>query len=165
MHRTAALLVLLTMLLPACGDDVSPAPIDVDGPGYRGVILPASAWPSHAYEVEGHWAVTVEDVRRAEAALPAAAKRLVPELEVPLERYVRQYVGIVSEGRRALYVNLLHEDSVAPHPDDDPDEDPDERDAWRRKLVVVDDGGDWYVEGFFDPDRGEFTELFVHGEA
>lgn len=162
MHHALTFLVLLSLLCAACGEDAAPpGPVEVEGPGYRGVILPASAWADYAYEVEGFWDVSAEDVRRAEAALPVAAKQRAPDLEVPLERYTRQYVGVVMEGRRLLYLNLLHEDSLRSTPDDTEEE----RGAWRRELVVVDDGGDWYVEAFFDSETGEFTELWVHGEA
>ena len=161
-HRTLATWILVPLLLTACGGDDAPVgPVAVEEAGYQGVILPASAWPSYAYEVEGFWTVSLEDVRAAEAALPAAAKRLVPQLTVPLDRYVRQYVGIVLEEGPRLYLNLLHQDAIAPHPDDTEEE----HDAWRREVQVVDDGGDWYVEAFFDPKTGEFTSLWVHGEA
>ena len=162
MPRSIASLVLLAGLLAACGDDPVPTlPVEVEGPGYRGVILPASAWPSFGYEVDGCWAVDAEDVRRAEAALPAAARQFAPELEVPLDRYVRQYVGVILEGERRLYLNLLHQEAVRPTADDDPQD----LDRWKRELYVVNDGGNWFVEAFFDPEKSEFTELWVHGEA
>ena len=154
--------LLLPLLLAACGEDpTSEGPIDVEGPGYRGVILARTAWPDHAYEVEGFWTPTVQDVGRAEAALPAAAREHAPELTVPFERYYRQYVGIVDEGRRLLYVNMIHEAFFAQEREagDDDRQDP------RTVLLVVDDGGDWFVEGFFDPASDTFTQLWVHGES
>ncbi len=83
--------LLLPLLLVACGNDPAPeGPIDVEGPGFRGVLLTPSAWPDYAYEIEGFWPATVEDVRRAESALPAAVREHVRDLAVPLERYYRQ---------------------------------------------------------------------------
>ena len=53
MRSIAALLTLLTLLV-ACGENPVPTgPVSVTGDGYRGVLLPASAWPDYAYEVEG----------------------------------------------------------------------------------------------------------------
>jgi hypothetical protein len=66
-----------------------------------------------------------------------------------LERYFLQYVGIVSGGRRLIYINAFKDDK--PHP------------SWRTTLVSVCDGGAGYWGAVFDPAMGRFSDLAFNG--
>ena len=96
--------------------------------------------------IDGFWRPTPRMVEELESRLPvflAYESRLEP-----LDRYVRQYAGVVSTGRPLIYASFLA--SV-----------PDER--WQRQIVTVCDGGSkaWGVA--FDVQTKTFGELHVNG--
>ena len=66
-----------------------------------------------------------------------------------LDEYNRQYIGIVWDGRNILYANFFCSD--------EPD--------WKENFVLVMDGGACYFQFKFDPNKGEFFQLQVNGEA
>lgn len=61
-------------------------------------------------------------------ALPAFLNRPPSILQQPLDIYHRQYVGFLREGRRFIYLNAFRWS----RPEDD---------RWRKKPIVVFDGG------------------------
>jgi hypothetical protein len=131
-------------------------------PACTGVIFPASTVPRHLDPDGEAWMPTVEQVADAERRLPAylagANPRLPstcdpdtpPRIAARLDQYARQYFGIVSEGRRVLFINCLPVDS---------------RSDWRVRPVFVCDGGDAYFQLLYDPELMAFTSMSVNGEA
>lgn len=123
----------------------------VHGDGYDGVILPPSAsdlWPPGPRPTPGEIA-TLESrlgpfVRDAVArGLPNAKRDLVERLP----SYKRQYLGVRSAHRPAIWVNLFCRWVY---------------DYWQRELVRVLDGGDCYLQVYYDPATGQFSQLSVN---
>jgi hypothetical protein len=102
--------------------------------------------------VTGFWTPSFEQVLLIEERLPALLSK--SGHKVNLARTRRQYVGIISSGKKLIYLNALLAET--PQPDD-----PDSRSA----AVMVCDGGDafWGVE--FDPVDRTFHKLDFNGEA
>jgi hypothetical protein len=73
-----------------------------------------------------------------------------------LKEYVRQYAGVVSGGRRLVYVNLFHESFLQ-------FAGPDVR--WTSQPVVVCDGGDSFWGLSFDVDAKTFSPPSFNGSA
>lgn len=65
--------------------------------------------------------------------------------------YFRQYVGIISEGRRLIYINAFRG--------------PNTRKNWLTAPVIACDGGTSFWGAIFDPDTGEFSQLAINGVA
>ena len=98
--------------------------------------------------VDGYWRPTPGMVEELEARLPtflAYESRLEP-----LDRYVRQYAGVVSMGRPLIYASFVHFDI-------------DLEARVRREVVVLCDGGNraWGVA--FDVETKTFDEVHVNG--
>ncbi|MCA9592692.1 MAG: hypothetical protein KC776_05255 [Myxococcales bacterium] len=68
-------------------------------------------------------------------------------LAAKLHRYRRQFVGVVTDGKRLVFGNFFCSDVPATTP------------------VIVDDGGDCYFNVFFDPTTGAFSKLIINGDA
>lgn len=134
---------------------------DVDG-----VILDVALGPAVLYQcsrptpqaTEGFWAPSTAQVNRLEELLPAyVAKnppRLAPELVKILPKYKRQYVGVVSNKKKIIYVNFfksseLESPSLVYVAYD-----------WRKEAVVVCDGGDWFLGVEYDVATETFSNLF-----
>jgi hypothetical protein len=94
-----------------------------------------------------YWAPEESDVQLAEELLPAF---VADNLHRSLSEYRRQYVGLVADGRRVLYINVFS-NHFAPYSD------------WTYEFVSICDGRDdsWGV--IFDPERMEFASLQVDG--
>ena len=96
--------------------------------------------------VDGFWRPTPRMIQELESRLPtflAYESRLEP-----LDRYVRQYAGVVSMGRALIYTSFL-----ASAPDA----------RWQRQVVTLCDGGSkaWGVA--FDVQTKTFGEVHVNG--
>jgi hypothetical protein len=107
----------------------------------RQAPLPDSAWTPDAAVI-----------RQLEAALPAALQdalnRKTPANSVRLDAsdYYRQYGGLVTGGRRIVYVNGFHRKAL-----DLLAEFPKGAMSWQTSPVVVCDGGWWYFGAEYDP--------------
>jgi hypothetical protein len=124
----------------------------VSGKGYRGTLFFTQevGWD----EVTGAWAATPSDVARAEAAFPAAVRAAMPGFQRPLKEYYRQYAGVVMEGKRKLVLLLLHQNALVDLEGDE-----------KKRVVLVSDGGDTYINAIFDVASGRFDWVATHGEA
>jgi hypothetical protein len=97
-------------------------------------------------------------VRQAEAQLPGfVAKNQRPER--PLSDYYRQYLGVVIDGKKLIYVNVFPRSVVesrefpgAP------------QDYWRSEFVAVCDGGDDFWGALFDLEKQLFFSPRFNGE-
>lgn len=68
-----------------------------------------------------------------------------------VNKYYRQYIGIVSKGRRLIYINAF----VGPKPPD----------SLLTEPIMACDGGSSFWGAIFDPKTGEFSQLAFNGEA
>lgn len=133
--------------------DATPAPqplgpVDVVGPGYRGVILASKP---------GGWMPAPAQVAELEARLPDAMRKRAPEFRRPLSRYFRQYVGTIEDGKRWIEVHGASIEDIESLAADGFDP--------RQKELLVFDGGDSYFEARYDPATGAFDGAGPHGEA
>jgi hypothetical protein len=102
------------------------------------------------------WTPSPQDVERAEAALPSALDAAWARLDGTRRpaHYHRQYTGFVRSGKRVLYLNALaHGEFFYAELGDE----------WRRRAVVVCDGGTDYLGAVFDLERGAFDSLEFNG--
>jgi hypothetical protein len=104
--------------------------------------------------ISGTWQPSERQIRQLEADLqslegrkPEACCNAGANLKDPLH-YYRQYVGVVRDGRRLIYVNAFRE----PAPP-----------GWRATPVVVCDGGDGYWGALYDPALRIFSQLAFNG--
>ena len=102
------------------------------------------------------WEPTLGDMNEAEGALSqiTALSKSDPDanrhIGNPAE-YYRQYVAVTIDGKRRMFLNALC--SVEPNV------------AWRKRLVVVMDGGNCFWHALYDPATERFSELAVNGRA
>lgn len=68
-----------------------------------------------------------------------------------VHKYYRQYIGIVSKGRRLIYINAV----VGPKPPNN----------WLTEPVMACDGGMSFWGAIFDPETGDFSQLAFNGMA
>jgi hypothetical protein len=104
--------------------------------------------------ISGTWQPTEPQIRQLEADFRSLEGRKSEaccnpgvNLKDP-EHYYRQYVGVVRDGRRLIYINAFRE----PAPPD-----------WRTMPVVVCDGGDGHWGVLYDPALRSFSQLAFNG--
>jgi hypothetical protein len=68
------------------------------------------------------------------------------------DRYFRQYVAVLVDGRKEIFINALC-DEVQPPPD------------WHTRLAIYSDGATCFWRAFYDPATGEFSELDINARA
>jgi hypothetical protein len=162
-------LAVLAVVLTVLGFLLSREPAVVSGGGDRaywtrvdfeqirsGVIVPVDAAATLLNQcsratvspVDGYWRPTPGMVEEFESRLPtflAYESRLEP-----LDRYVRQYAGVVSMGRPLIYASFVHFDG-------------DLEARVQREVVILCDGGNraWGVA--FDVETKTFDEVRVNG--
>ncbi|HUQ31384.1 MAG TPA: hypothetical protein VM095_04655 [Pyrinomonadaceae bacterium] len=87
---------------------------------------------------------------RIEAYLKKAAAKRSPALWSKLAKYKRQYVGVMRNGRKVIFVNFFCDAFDA---------------DWKNNPVAVDDGGDCFFNLLYDPGSYAFSDLQINGEA
>jgi len=102
------------------------------------------------------WEPTVGDMNDVEANLAqiTGLSNSDPDVYRHIDdprAYYRQYLAVVIDGKKRVYVNALC--SV--------DQDPN----WRKHLVVVLDGGKCYWHATFDSSTQKFSDLVINGRA
>lgn len=157
-NRFWLFIVCLVILLAGCRSPVqTPASPTPTGEAISWVILDAqrlkpSLQPWLGDRLEGDWMPTSEQVLQAEAQLPGYIEAQGrADLSGQLGRYRRQYLGLILDGRRILYMNAF----CRALPDD----------RWREELIFVLDGGDCYFQAEYDMEKGVFIRWQVQGEA
>lgn len=68
-----------------------------------------------------------------------------------VNKYYRQYIGIVSKGRRLIYINAFR----GPKPPSN----------WLTEPVMACDGGSSFWGAIYDPETGNFSQLAFNGVA
>ena len=130
----------------------------------------------YAPEASGFWQPAPADISELERRLPAWLSRQShgPSKEM---QYFRQYVGVIHDGRRFIYLNAFPADSIR----DDAEfykqmkarNDPAlaawpsnfSEHHWREHAVMVCDGGNVYWGVEYDPLTKQFLNLDENGEA
>lgn len=151
----------------------------------RGVIIPDSAakgWrpctdAALSGDVSGFWTppetLKEEIDRRLPAKLDSALQRLPWEGHKPQPSdYHRQYIGMVVDGRRMIFVNGFHHshvsamvrtfeniaaaDSSFHHVG---------QDFWKQSLVATCDGGAWYFGVTYEPNAHRFGPILFNSPS
>jgi len=151
MKQLLAALVVLTLVGCAAPPRAGP----VAGEGYRGFVLAPREGYRSEFDCDGLWLPSAADITAAERGLASYVAGEAPELARKLPSYYRQYLGVVRDGRRLIYINAMHEDSLAEDPELDPTE----------AMIFVLDGGDWYFQIEYDVAARRYAEFGVNGEA
>ena len=126
--------------------------VDLENP--PAVIVPASKGAAfyHEHDAQAFFTPSRSQIARLEARIERFLKTAgyVPDdLYKRARIYRRQYVGIIVNGKRKIWVNLLCEAEP----------------GWRRRPYRVHDGGDCYFRVTYDPKTGEFSDFNANGEA
>jgi hypothetical protein len=108
-------------------------------------------------KIDEIWVPDLNTILRLESQLKVI-EALTPELcclanvkITDVFKYYRQYVGIVSNGKRLIYINAF----LLNKPPKD----------WKTEPVIVCDGGEGFWGAVFDPQSGEFSALSINGVA
>jgi hypothetical protein len=134
----------------------------VETPEYTGVIISEEGVLAFRYLFDQasttFWEPSSGDIAKAEncirqflvSAQDAYQQESVAFILENLEKYRRQYVGIVVDGEQRIWCNLFFSDSFP---------------NWQRVPVDVDDGGRhfWQIEYILTKD--ECINFYLHGEA
>lgn len=105
-------------------------------------------------EEKESWTPGKDDVlkleEKIESYLKKAAVKRSPNLWSKLAPYKRQYIGIMRNNRRVIFVNFFCQAYDI---------------NWKTTPVAVEDGGDCFFSVIYDVDRASFSDLRVNGEA
>lgn len=101
-------------------------------------------------DVQSQWLPKNEEIARVSALLFGYQARLRALDRYRSVTFNRQYAGFVANGRKIIYVNSFRAGSAEPW--------------WRKRAVVICDGGaqHWGVE--FDMKTGRFTNAAFNGQ-
>ena len=179
------LMVALLGFAAACGQSAppqepTPAPADIGSVApapplpaavaldpAMGAILPAEKAQRFSQQcsrispspVTGTWAPTQADVAALEAVLGAElATQLLPEAGAKPEDYYRQYAGLVTGGRKIIYVNGLHRDAVERAPEA-------QQNSWKTDPAMICDGGSITFGVEYDPASKTFSNFAFNGRV
>ena len=136
-------------------------PYEVRGDDFHGVVLHPKHYRSFGLvkadgsPIEGGRMVERRMVDGLEAGLETFLKSNARAREAKLHEriatYKRQYVGLETRaGKRYVYANFLCRVRG---------------ERWKTQPVQVDDGGDCYLQLFFEPASGRYVELMINGDA
>jgi hypothetical protein len=103
------------------------------------------------------WTPTASDVARAERGLRGYLRSLGPQVHDygngPLWKrlgdYGRQYVGVMRDGRRVIWINLFATDNAFY-----------EKDLEQKTLVKLHECGDCNAEVYYDLERGTYSDFW-----
>ena len=102
----------------------------------------------------GFWTPSADDIFKLEEGLAEYLSQnssyfyRQPPVWERLDEYQRQYIGLERGGRQIIYGNFFCNNLGM---------------DWRKKLVIVDDGGDCYFQVEYDVEDGAFIKLLVNG--
>jgi len=171
----------LILWTAAAAERPLPPPLPVlTGRGFTGVVFPAAQARGERIdqpEARDYWTPSPADVAEMESRLPSALVRQrhaddrlqgrstgarrdlhvfrshhIGQILDHLAAYRRQYVGIVVQGEKRLFVNCFR---AAPQ----------QHASWRQHLVDVDDGGLYYWRIQYQVDRKRFLEVDINSDA
>ena len=145
MQSRKSIVVVLALLSTASGQQLQEKHF---------VLLPARAAGSIAKG--GTWQPAKADIDGLEARLSDVSALKAENWGTRIgivhpEQYFRQYVAVVRDGKKLIYVNALCDERIAPD--------------WRHCLVVVNDGATCFWQAFYDPVAKQFFGLRINGRA
>ena len=150
-QRIFSLLPLFVAFM--CADAESLPPRVAILPESQGPTLMRQCSRSAPSDVSGFWIPSVGEVMALERRLPEFLRKTQPEIKLP--DYYRQYIGVISHGRKIIYLNAFTGGGLQVNPDRD----------WKTTGIRVCDGGYgfWGVE--FDPADNSFHHFETNGVA
>lgn len=118
------------------------------------------------------WQPSKEEIKEMEAAFSQIKKLKArnccmtgEQIENPEDFYM-QYVGIVIDGKKLIYINAFPEDSTMKYTqNDDSTFSLTKSEDWKKSAVGVCDGGSSYWGVLYDPKAKRFFDLAVNGSA
>ena len=156
MRKTLATVLLSGVLISSC----APAPQASElVPSYI-TVLPVKAGAevlnqcsrSTIQNPDSFWVPTSDEVNAIEQELPQYLSRSGGrQPSSPLDEYFRQYIGVVAQKQRLVYINFFRRS--------DSDE------SWQTEPVIVCDGGDSYWGIVYNVDQKTFERPEFNGEA
>jgi len=103
------------------------------------------------------WEPTLGDMEDVESELPQITKlthrNLAPSSHLDPTQYIRQYLAIEVRGKNLLFVNGLCSGKFGVS------------DGWRKRLIVVNDGGACHWQAVYDRSTHTFDNFNVNGTA
>ena len=102
----------------------------------------------------GFWTPSADDIFKLEEGLAEYLSQnssyfyRQPPVWEQFDEYQRQYIGLERGGRQIIYGNFFCNNLGM---------------DWRKKLVIVDDGGDCYFQVEYNVEDGAFIMLIVNG--
>ncbi len=123
------------------------------------VILPGSAANYLFPKGTQFWTPTRAEIATMESALPMlAAKTPVPHQPagsspLSIANYYRQYIGIIQDGKKRVYVNAFRATFLSEFP------------YWRQRPIFVDDGGTGFYHVTYDVKTHRFGAVQFNGYA
>ena len=165
---------IVVLLLIACNVpkefalEMDPGNTLIETPEYTGVIISKNGASEfgHLFDETSieFWEPSIDDVSRAETCIRQflVSVQHDPQLDTyqkeraafilkNLEKYRRQYVGIVVNGEKRIWCNLFLSDHSFPD--------------WERVPVYMIDGGEYFWQIEYDLLKDECINFYVHGEA
>jgi hypothetical protein len=133
--------------------------------GVDGVIVPKASSVKSGLPVSDFWTPEKVDLEEIERSLPAFLRREVDlhstsrdysDLLAKAPHSRRQYIGMVIDGKRVVWVNCIPEKSSVGG---------DEFADWDSKIIQVKDGGSDFWGVIFDMDTHSFDKLIVNGTS
>ena len=108
--------------------------------------------------VEGFWIVTDKDVRRLEDNFKKVTTLKTNYSKLSsLETYAFQYIGVVRNGKKFIYINAFPANYA------------ERKDLytkdWTKQPIIVHDGGNGFWGVLFDVEKQEFSSLSINGSA
>jgi len=133
--------------------------------GKEGMIVPAAFLRNSGLPAEGFWTPKESQLREMERSLPTFLRRemqsrpsvrALHEVIASEPRYRRQYVGMIMDGRKVIWVNCIPQKS---------EEGVDPFTNWKREIVDVSDGGSSFRGVVYDTEKHSFDKLILNGSA
>jgi hypothetical protein len=133
--------------------------------GKKGVIVTEAFLRESGLPAQGFWKPSRSELKEVERALPTflrmqtrnrpTIKELV-ELTALAPKSRRQYVGMILDGRKVVWVNAIPQ---KPRKEVDPFAN------WKREIIDVSDGGPKFWGVVYDVGKHSFEKLILNGSA
>lgn len=121
----------------------------------KNYIFPRNKIKIIEYNHKPYVGITIEnlEVEKAEQIFKNYIEILDPKIVSKLNSYKRQYVGISSQGKRIIYINLVKSPTHW------------SKQQWEKELFFHFDGGINYISVKVNIDDNFCYDLFINGEA
>ena len=98
------------------------------------------------------WTPTVNEARAADGIARKCMMTRSPEIVEKIDRYRRQFVGLLVGGEKVVWVNYFLDESGSFK-------------SWKTSIVRVKDGGPHFFELKISLRSATCYDLYIHGEA